>query len=85
MNIVPVIFQFAHKGFERAMEIYRKRWRIENFFNENGFLGLDRLPSLALNFIQTALTLKMVLFYLVDNFRKILSSGTKRESQDVYY
>jgi hypothetical protein len=30
----------------RAMKIYRKRWRLENFFNENVFLGLDRLPSL---------------------------------------
>lgn len=56
----------------RAMEIYRKRWRIENFFNENAFLGLDRLPSLELNAIQTALTLKMASFHLVDNFRKNL-------------
>jgi hypothetical protein len=56
----------------RAMEIYRKRWGIENFFNENVFLGLDRLPSLELNAIQTALTLKMVSFHLVDNFRKNL-------------
>ena len=56
----------------RAMEVYRKRWRLENFFNENVFLGLDRLPSLELNAIQTALTLKMVSFHLVDNFRKNL-------------
>jgi hypothetical protein len=56
----------------RAMEIYRKRWRIENFFNENAFLGLDRLPSLELNAIQTALSLKMVSFHLIDNFRKNL-------------
>jgi hypothetical protein len=56
----------------RALEIYRKRWRIENFFNEHGFLGLDRLPSLELNAIQTALTLKMVSFHLVDNFRNNL-------------
>lgn len=56
----------------RAMEIYRKRWRIENFFNENGFLGLDRLPSLELNAIQTALSLKLVSFHLVDNLRKNL-------------
>jgi hypothetical protein len=56
----------------RAMEIYHRRWRIENFFNENGFLGIDRLPSLELNAIQTALTLKMVSFHLVDNFRRNL-------------
>lgn len=58
----------------RAMEYYRKRWRIENFFNENVFLGLDQLPSLELNAIQTALTLKMVSFHLIDNFRKNLPS-----------
>jgi hypothetical protein len=56
----------------RAMEIYRGRWEIENFFNENIFLGLDRLPSLELNAIQTALSLKMVSFHLADNFRKNL-------------
>jgi hypothetical protein len=56
----------------RAMEYYKKRWRIENFFNENVFLGLDHLPSLELNAIQTSLTLKMVSFHLVDNFRKNL-------------
>jgi hypothetical protein len=67
----------------RAMETYRKRWRIENFFNENTFLGLDRLPSLELNAIQTALTLKMVSFHLIDNFRKSLPkpfSSMKPES-----
>jgi len=56
----------------RAMEIYQKRWGIENFFNENIFLGLDQLPSLELNAIQTSLSLKMVSFNLVDNFRKNL-------------
>lgn len=67
----------------QAMEIYRKRWRIENFFNENGFLGLDRLPSLQLNAIQTALTLKLVSFHLIDNFRNNLPkpfSSMKPES-----
>jgi hypothetical protein len=56
----------------RAMQYYKKRWRIENFFNENVFLGLDQLPSLELNAIQTSLTLKMVSFHLIDNFRKNL-------------
>lgn len=56
----------------RAMETYSKRWRIENFFNENTFLGLDRLPSMELNAIQTALSLKLVSFHLVDNFRRNL-------------
>ncbi len=56
----------------RAMEIYSRRWRIENFFNYNIFLGIDYLPSLEINAIQTALTLKMLSFNLLDNFRKNL-------------
>lgn len=56
----------------KAMQVYSKRWRIENFFNENAFLGTDHLPSLELNAIQTALSLKLVSFHLVDNFRKSL-------------
>jgi len=55
-----------------ALQHYKKRWRIENFFNENVFLGIDQLPSLELNAIQASLTLKMVSFHLVDNFRKNL-------------
>ncbi|GBE16226.1 transposase DDE domain protein [bacterium BMS3Abin15] len=56
----------------RAMKTYSRRWGIENFFNENVFLGIDKLPSLEINAIQTALSLKMVSFNLVDNFRKNL-------------
>lgn len=58
----------------RVMETYSKRWRIENCFNENTFLGIDKLPSLELNAIQTALSLKLVSFHLMDNFRKNLPS-----------
>lgn len=67
----------------RTMEIYTRRWGIENFFNENIFLGIDKLPSLEISAIQTALTLKMVSFNLVDNFRKNLPepfSNMKPES-----
>ncbi len=68
---------------ERALDIYRRRWRIENFFNENSFLGLDCLPSLELNALQTALSLKLVSYHLVDNFRGCLPdplSSMKPES-----
>jgi hypothetical protein len=57
---------------ERALDIYRRRWRLENFFNENGFLGLDCLPSLELQALQTSLTLKLVSYHLIDNFRSTL-------------
>jgi hypothetical protein len=31
---------------QTAMPTYTKRWRIENFFAENAFLGMNHLPSL---------------------------------------
>ena len=67
------------------MDYYKKRWRIENFFNENVFLGLDQLPSLELNAIQTSLTLKMVSYHLVDNFRKNLPQPfNKMKPESIY-
>jgi hypothetical protein len=60
------------EGLETGQMAPRQSFTRQNFFNENGFLGLDRLPSLELNAIQSALTLKLVSFHLVDNFRKNL-------------
>jgi len=57
-----------------AMKIYSRRWRIENWFNENSFLGLNCLPSLELHAIQAALTLRLVAHHLMDNFRTNLAS-----------
>lgn len=57
-----------------AMEIYSRRWRIENWFHENSFLGLNCLPSLELHAIQAALTLRLVAYHLMDNFRMNLGS-----------
>jgi len=57
-----------------AMKIYSRRWRIENWFNENSFLGLNCLPSLELHAIQAALTLRLVAHHLMDNFRTTLAS-----------
>jgi hypothetical protein len=70
---------------KKAMDYYKKRWRIENFFNENVFLGIDQLPSLELNAIQTSLTLKMVSYHLVDNFRKNLPQPfNKMKPESIY-
>jgi hypothetical protein len=57
-----------------AMKIYSHRWRIENWFNENSFLGLNCLPSLELHAIQAALTFRLVAYHLMDNFRMNLGS-----------
>ena len=52
-----------------AMPTYTKRWRIENFFAEHHFMGIDRLPSLNLNAIQAMLSLRLLAFQVIDNFR----------------
>ena len=48
---------------DTAMPTYTKRWRIENFFAENAFLGMNHLPSLNLNAIQTMLSLRLLAFH----------------------
>jgi hypothetical protein len=55
-----------------AMPTYTKRWRIETFFGENAFLGVDHLPSLNLNAIQAMLSLRLLAYQAVDNFRNDL-------------
>lgn len=52
-----------------AMPTYTTRWRIENFFAEHAFLGVNHLPSLPLNAIQTLLSLRLLAFHGMDNFR----------------
>ena len=54
--VTPAVELTAATG----MPAYTKRWRIENFFAENTFLGVDRLPSLNLNAIQTMLSLRLL-------------------------
>jgi len=60
---------------DTAMPTYTKRWRIENFFKDNDFLGMDKLPSLNLNAIQTMLSLRLLTFHALDNFRHDLGPG----------
>jgi len=57
---------------DTAMPTYTTRWRIENFFAENACLGMNHLPSLNLNAIQTVLSLRLLAFHVVDNFRHAL-------------
>src|SRR5262249_46375545 len=61
-----------------AMPTSTKRWRIENFFAENAFLGVNHLPSLNLNAIQTMLSLRLLAFHVVDNFRHDLGTAYQK-------
>jgi Transposase DDE domain len=68
-----------------AMPVYTKRWRIENFFAENSFLGVDRLPSLNLNAIQTTLSLRLLAYQVVDNFRHDLGDAYQHMTPELIH
>ena len=65
------------------MPAYTKRWRIENFFADNAFLGVDRLPSLNLNAIQTMLSLRLLAYHVVDNFRHDLGPTHRNKTPEL--
>jgi len=70
---------------ETAMPTYTKRWRIENFFAENTFLGMNHIPSLNLNAIQTMLSLRLLAFHAVDNFRHDLGAAYQNQTPELIH
>ena len=70
---------------DTAMPTYTKRWRIENFFAENAFLGVNHLPSLNLNAIQTMLSLRLLAFHVVDNFRHDLGPAYQNKTPELIH
>src|SRR5207244_10922210 len=70
---------------DTAMPIYTKRWRIENFFAENAFLGVNHLPSLNLNAIQTMLSLRLLAFHVMDNFRHDLGPAYRNKTPELIH
>jgi len=70
---------------DTVMPTYTKRWRIENFFKDNDFLGMNKLPSLNLNAIQTMLSLRLLAFHALDNFRHDLGSGYNSKTPEMIH
>ena len=70
---------------DTAMPTYTKRWRIENFFADNAFLGVNHLPSLNLNAIQTMLSLRLLAFHVVDNFRHDLGPAYQNKTPELIH
>src|SRR4029453_7045664 len=68
---------------DTAMPTSTKRWRIENFFAENAFLGVNHLPSLNLNAIQIMLSLRLLAFHVVDNFRHDLGPAYQKKTPEL--
>jgi Transposase DDE domain len=70
---------------DTAMPTYTKRWRIENFFAENAFLGVNHLPSLNLNAIQAMLSLRLLAFHVMDNFRHDLGAAYQHKTPELIH
>jgi hypothetical protein len=70
---------------DTAMPTYTKRWRIENFFAENAFLGVNHLPSLHLNALQTMLSLRLLAFHVMDNFRHDLGAAYQKKTPELIH
>jgi hypothetical protein len=70
---------------DTAMPTYTKRWRLENFFAENTFLGVNHLPSLNLNAIQTMLSLRLLAFHVMDNFRHDLGPAYQKKTPELIH
>ncbi len=55
---------------ETVVDIYGKRWRIENLFKEAIFLNIDKLPGPALNKVAAMLTIKLIGYDIVSCLRR---------------
>ncbi len=63
---------------EQILEEKSWRWRIENFFKNCDFLGIDALPSIELNKIAGMLAMKIFSFNLVACLRKDLGGDFEK-------
>ena len=63
---------------ERIIEEKSWRWRIENYFKECDFLGLDALPSIELNKIAAMMAIKTFSFCLVSCLKKDLGGDYEK-------
>ena len=70
---------------DTAMPTDTKRWRIANFFAEHAFLGMNQLPSLHLNAIQTMLSLRLLAFHVMDNFRHDLGPAYQKKTPELIH
>lgn len=70
---------------EKILEIYTKRWRIENFFKEDLFLNIDKLPGIGLNKISTMLAIKLISHCIVSCLRRDIGGDySKTEIEGIF-
>lgn len=68
---------------DTAMPTSPTRWRMEHFCADNAFLGVTHLPSLHLTAIQTMLSLRLLAFHVVDNFRHDLGAASQKKTPEL--
>lgn len=70
---------------EEILEIYTKRWGIENFFKEDLFLNIDKLPGIGLNKISTMLAIKLIGHCIVSCLRRDIGGNySKTEIEGIF-
>ncbi len=70
---------------EEILEIYVKRWGIENFFKEDLFLNIDKLPGIGLNKISTMLAIKLIGHCIVSCLRRDIGGNySKTEIEGIF-
>jgi len=70
---------------EEILEIYAKRWGIENFFKEDLFLNIDKLPGIRLNKISTMLAIKLIGHCIVSCLRRDIGGDySKTEIEGIF-
>ena len=70
---------------EEILEIYAKRWGIENFFKEALFLNIDKLPGIRLNKISTMLAIKLIGHCIVSCLRRDIGGDySKTEIEGIF-
>lgn len=70
---------------ELLLKVYPRRWRIENWFKENDFLGIDSFPCLQLNGIGASLALKLLAYNIFSAFRSDLGGSFARMQPESFY
>lgn len=70
---------------ERGTSKPRQSLTRQNFFSENSFLGMHHLPSLNLNAIQTMLSLRLLAYHVVDNFRHDLGPAYRNKTPELIH
>ena len=67
------------------LSYYRGRWRIENWFRDNDFIGINQLVSMELNAVVVNMSLKLMAYNVLSAFRNNLGEPFNCYSPELIY